>query len=215
MDGIGCRWTLWAGHGNPPGLKTVAQPLRNYPRKVLLRKVQGRSHHQHPLVRRAAAPGERGTHEAQPRFALSHQTREIRVVPLLMRRFGKVSNHNGEGAPSEREALWLSKVCTIQVNNLVSVEYSPIRRHLLDPQRRKSSTHPAPAEFAVAFNGGPNRHQQWLAGGPPLLSWPPEYGRSFPSKKSGAVQSVDRTRRTRVAAKLSISYFVLYVWLDF
>ena len=106
-----------------------------------------------------------------------------------MRRFGKVSNHNGEGAPSEREALSLSKVCTIRVNNLVSVEYSPIRRHRLDPQRRKSSTHPAPAEFAVAFNGGPNRHQQWLAGGPPLLSWPPEYGRSFPSKKSGAVHA--------------------------
>ena len=41
-------------------------------------------------------PGERGTHEAQPRFALSHQTREIRVVPRLMRRFGKASNHSGE-----------------------------------------------------------------------------------------------------------------------
>ena len=24
MDAIGCRWTVWAGHGNTPGLKTVA-----------------------------------------------------------------------------------------------------------------------------------------------------------------------------------------------
>ena len=23
MDDIGCRWTVWAGHGNTPGLKTV------------------------------------------------------------------------------------------------------------------------------------------------------------------------------------------------
>ena len=25
MDDIGCRWTVWEGHGNTPGLKTVAQ----------------------------------------------------------------------------------------------------------------------------------------------------------------------------------------------
>ena len=49
-----------------------------------------------PLVRRAAAPGGRGTREAQPRIAFSQRTREIRVVPRLMRRFVKVSNHNGE-----------------------------------------------------------------------------------------------------------------------
>ena len=30
-----------------------------------------------------------------------------------------------------------------------------VRRHRLDPQRRKSSIDPAPAEAAVAFNGGP------------------------------------------------------------
>ncbi len=95
-------------------------------------------------------PGERGTHEAQPRFALSHQTREIRVVPRLMRRFGKASNHSGEKPPSEREALWLSKVCTIQVNNLVSVEYSPIQRHLLDPQRRKSLIVSVPCRMGSA-----------------------------------------------------------------
>jgi hypothetical protein len=50
-----------------------------------------------PLVRRAVAPGEGETRDAQPRFALSHQTREIRVVPRLMRRFGKIPDHTGEG----------------------------------------------------------------------------------------------------------------------
>ena len=49
-----------------------------------------------PLVRRAAAPGGRGTREAQPRFAFSQRTRKICVVPRLMRRFVKVSNHKGE-----------------------------------------------------------------------------------------------------------------------
>ena len=49
-----------------------------------------------PLVRRAVAPSEGGTREAQPRFAVSHGTRKIRVVPCLMRRFGKVPHHNGE-----------------------------------------------------------------------------------------------------------------------
>ena len=51
-----------------------------------------------PLVRRADAPGEGGTREAPPRFAFSHRTREIRVIPRPMRRFVKVSNHNGEGS---------------------------------------------------------------------------------------------------------------------
>ena len=52
--------------------------------------------------------------------------------------------------PLREKRLWLSRVCTIQVNNLVSVEYSPIRRHLLDPQRRKSSIIPRP------FDTGPS-----------------------------------------------------------
>ena len=51
-----------------------------------------------PLVRRAVAPGGRGTREAQLRFAFPQRTREIRVVPRLVRRFGKVPHHNGEGS---------------------------------------------------------------------------------------------------------------------
>ena len=49
------------------------------------------------------------------------------------------------------------KVCTIQVNNLVSVEYSPIRRHLLDPQRRKSSINPRPCRTGSGRRSGTGR----------------------------------------------------------
>ena len=44
----------------------------------------------------SAADGE-GTREAQPRFAVSRGTREIRVVPCPMRSFSEVLHHNGEG----------------------------------------------------------------------------------------------------------------------
>ena len=49
------------------------------------------------LVWRAAAPGGRGTREVKPRFAWPQGTRDIRVVPRPVRRFGEVSDHNGGG----------------------------------------------------------------------------------------------------------------------
>ena len=51
-----------------------------------------------PPVRRAAAPAGRGTREAQPPFSFPWRTREIRVIPRLMQRFGEVLNHNGGGS---------------------------------------------------------------------------------------------------------------------
>ena len=51
-----------------------------------------------PPVRRAVAPGGRGTREAQPPFSFPWRTREIRVIPRLVQRFGEVLNHNGEGS---------------------------------------------------------------------------------------------------------------------
>ena len=51
-----------------------------------------------PPVRRAVAPCDGGTREAQPRYAIPQPTREIGVVPRLMRRFVEVLDHNGEGA---------------------------------------------------------------------------------------------------------------------
>ena len=56
-----------------------------------------------PLVRRAGAPGEGGTREAQPRFAFPQRTREIRVVPRLVQRFREDPHHNGEGVRPLRE----------------------------------------------------------------------------------------------------------------
>ena len=52
---------------------------------------------QHALTRQRPVAFLEGIREAQPRFALSHQTQEIPVLPLLMRRFVEVSNDNGEG----------------------------------------------------------------------------------------------------------------------
>ena len=68
---------------------------------------------------------------------------------------GKSLTTPGRAPPSEREALWLSKACATYVRHQVFVSGALIRRHRLDPQRRKSSIIPAPAEAAVAFNGGP------------------------------------------------------------
>ena len=71
-----------------------------------------------PLVRRAAARGEGGTREAQPRFAYPQRMREIRVVPRPMRRFVKVSNHNGEGS-----ALWEKGV--VGVKSMSPLDVTP------------------------------------------------------------------------------------------
>ena len=51
-----------------------------------------------PLVRRAVSPGEGGTREAQPRFAFPQRSRDIPVVPRLMRRFGNVPTTVGGGS---------------------------------------------------------------------------------------------------------------------
>ena len=114
-----------------------------------------------PLVRRAVAPGEGGTREAKPRFALSHGTREIRVIPRPMRRFGKVPNHNGEGRPLRERRCGGQKHVTPQCHPPPSERVTPIRRHLLDPQRRKSSIIPGPLKFGfccsnwlIFLNGG-------------------------------------------------------------
>ena len=58
-----------------------------------------------PPVRRAVAPGGRGTREAQPRFALSQPTREIRVVPRPVRGSGKSQTTAARAPPSARKAL--------------------------------------------------------------------------------------------------------------
>ena len=56
-----------------------------------------------PLVQRAVTPGEGGTREAQPRFAYSHQTRKMLVLPRLMRRFGGNTTPQRQGLRPLRE----------------------------------------------------------------------------------------------------------------
>ena len=60
-----------------------------------------------------AAPPQRGRgkREAQPRFAFLQRTREIRVVPRPVRRFGYAPDHNGRNsARSERRVVVVVKV---------------------------------------------------------------------------------------------------------
>ena len=57
--------------------------------------------------------------------------------------------------PSEREALWLSKSCPVQVANPTLVKWTPIRRHRRHPQRRKLSIIPRPGSGQDRSGGGP------------------------------------------------------------
>ena len=50
----------------------------------------------------------------------------------------KLSTTTARASPSEREALRSLKSCPAQVSGPTFVRRTPIRRHVLDPQRRKS-----------------------------------------------------------------------------
>ena len=101
-----------------------------------------------PLVRRAVAPGEGGTREAQPRFALSHGTREIRVIPCPHAAFRKSPEPQRRGVrPLRERRCGGQEHVTPQCHPPPSERVTPIRRHLLDPQRRKSSIIPGPLKF--------------------------------------------------------------------
>ena len=55
----------------------------------------------------------------------------------------KRSTTTARASPSEREALWSLNSCPARVSGPTFVRRTPLRRHLLDPARRKSSIHPA------------------------------------------------------------------------
>ena len=63
---------------------------------------------------------------------------------------GIASTTAARAAPSDSAVLWLSIACTIWLSHPTLVRWPPIRRHGLDPRRRKLSIHPAPAEPAVS-----------------------------------------------------------------
>ena len=69
---------------------------------------------------------------------------------------GKVSTTAARATPSDSAVLWLPNACTTCMRHPPSKRGTPIRRHGLDPRRRKLSTRPAPAEGGVvaAFDGG-------------------------------------------------------------
>ena len=84
--------------GRGKGWPKACPPLTS-PAPRQRRKKGGRSLHQCPFSYGALSRRAKGeTREAQPRFALSQEAGEIRVIPRPLRRFGKVPNHNGEGS---------------------------------------------------------------------------------------------------------------------
>ena len=62
---------------------------------------------------------------------------------------GIASTTAARAAPSDSAVLWLPNACTTWMRHPTLVRWPPIRRHGLDPRRRKSSIDPAPAEAAV------------------------------------------------------------------
>ena len=62
---------------------------------------------------------------------------------------GKAPTTTARASPSDSADLQLSKSCTTWVRHPTLVRWSPIRRHELDPRRRKSSIYPASVETVV------------------------------------------------------------------
>ena len=58
----------------------------------------------------------------------------------------KRSTTTARTPPSGREALWSLNSCPARMSGPTFVGRTPLRRHVLDPARRKSSIHPAPLE---------------------------------------------------------------------
>ena len=100
------------------------------------RKSGGRSLHFPPS--RCGAPGEAG-HAGRPPPRWLQPTRGIRANSCPIRLSGQGPDHSSEGSPSEREALWWSKACATWVGHPPGVNGPPLRRHVLDPARWKSS----------------------------------------------------------------------------
>ena len=102
-------------------------------------KAGGRSLHQHPS---RAAPGE-GGHARRSLASLFRMGRGKSVLSRVLCGVSeKTRTPTARAPPSEREALWLSKACATCVRHQVFFSGALIRRHRLDPQRRKLSIIP-------------------------------------------------------------------------
>ena len=111
-------------------------------------KAGGRSLHHHPLP--CGAPTRRARRGRRPTALYRRGLGES--VPTHVRCGFPVRDPAtaGRAAPSDSAVLWLSNACTTCVRHPTFVRWPPIRRHERDPQRRKSSIDPAPAEAAVS-----------------------------------------------------------------
>ena len=97
----------------------------------------------------------RGQAGAAPYGALPQRTRGIRANRVQCGFPGIASTTAARAAPSDSAVLWLPNACTTCMRHPPSERGTPIRRHGLDPRRRKSSIHRTPAGTAMAFDGGP------------------------------------------------------------
>ena len=122
-------------------------------------------------------------------------------------------------SPSESGALGFLKgratSCATYVRHSPFVSGPPIRRHVLDPRRRKSSMVPRPFEAGDACSNWsilstrargrndvrpcPNRHRRWLAEEPLLLNWPlPGLELSRPGERAGYGQDGAGPKRPQI-----------------
>ena len=159
----GAAGVMGGQRGVPPGRGFEGAGAPRQPQCITL----GRLAPRHYAVRRRprcpaspGAPPRRARGNARGAASLRFVASDAgnRCCPASDGAFRESLQPQRRGLRPLREALWLSIVCTIQVSNPVSVEYSPIRRHLLDPllgpRRRKLSINPARAETVMAFDGG-------------------------------------------------------------
>ena len=148
---------------------------------------------------------------------MSYWGREIRLVPLPMKRSQKVPDHNGEKTPSERKASWLSKARATWPRHWGYFSGALICLHRRDSQRRKSSIISRPLDAGVPpsawsiFSTTASRSQRrstvpqsasaMASEELPLLYWPLlGLGLSSPGERAG-VQS--RCCRPEATAKTS------------
>ena len=100
-----------------------------------------------PPVRRSVAPGEGGDAQGPASLRVPATDAGNPCCPASGAAFrGSPPTTTARAPPSERKALWVSKSCHPSMSPPPSERVTPIRRHLLDPQRRKSSIIPRPLD---------------------------------------------------------------------
>ena len=111
------------------------------------RKNGGRSLHHHPLPCGAPPLARRGG-DMRGGGALLRFTAEDAGNPCQPPSNAdfqeRASTTTARAAPSDSAVLWLPNACTTWMRHPTLVRWPPIRRHGLDPQRRKSLIDPRP-----------------------------------------------------------------------